>query len=118
LLNAVYDGSTTFATSTSPNVNQTVNKIASSTALTSQPNPSAQGQLVTFTATVTAAAGTPTGVVKFKRGTVLLGTVTLSGGVATFSTSTLPRGNELITATYGGATNWLGSSGSMTQVVQ
>jgi hypothetical protein len=47
-----------------------------------------------------------------------LGTATLSGGVATFTTSTLPVGSSTITANYGGTANYSTSSASVTQVVQ
>jgi hypothetical protein len=58
------------AGSTSPVLTQTVNKVGTNTALTSSPNPSAVGQAVTFTATVTSASGggTPIGTVTFMDG--------------------------------------------------
>jgi len=118
-INAVYSGDTNFATSTSPNLNQKVNKIASTTTLASSMNPSTLGQSVTFTATVTAASGTPTGTITFKSGSTTLGTATLSGGMATFATSTLPSGSNSIKASYGGSTNYLTSSSvALIQVVQ
>jgi len=61
---------------------------------------------------------TATGNVKFMRGAVGLGTVTLSGGVATVTTTTLPAGSDPITANYLGAMNYGTSSASLTQVVQ
>jgi hypothetical protein len=70
---------------------------------------------VTFTATVSAlapATGTPTGMVEFKDGGTTIDTATLSGGVATFKTSTLMVGTHTITATYLGDTNFLGSVSS------
>jgi hypothetical protein len=51
----------------------------------------------------------------FYDGTTLLKTVTLSGGKAKFTTSTLTSGTHSITATYNGST---GSSASLTQTVQ
>src|SRR2546427_686274 len=65
-LTATYNGSATFATSTSPVVTQIVNApaaAATSTSLSSTPNPSTVGQTVTLSATVTSAAGVPTGTV-------------------------------------------------------
>jgi len=74
---------------------------------------------VIFTATVTAASGTPTGTVTFKKGTTVLGTATLSVGMASFGTSTLPSGSNSITASYGGSTNYTGSrSAAVAQVVR
>ena len=52
------------------------------------------------------------------RGAVGLGTVTLSGGVATVTTTTLPAGSDPITANCLGTTNYGPSSASLTQVVQ
>jgi hypothetical protein len=118
-LNALYNGDSNFATSTSPPLSQKVNKLATTTALTSALNPSHQGQTVTFTAAVTAASGAPAGTVTFKNGSTKLGTVALSGGVATFATVSLPSGTDSITAVYGGETNDLGStSPKLSQVVQ
>src|ERR1700687_1139123 len=45
-------------------------------------------------------------------------TAALGGGVATFTTSTLPAGSSRITANYGGTPNYSASSASVTQVVQ
>jgi Bacterial Ig-like domain (group 3) len=90
---------------------------ATTTALTSTPNPSTLGQSVTFTATVSSSSGTPTGKVTFKDGTTTLGTVTLTSGVATFATSTLTHGKHKITARYGGSSKFAPSSVSLTQTV-
>ncbi|HLZ00021.1 MAG TPA: Ig-like domain repeat protein [Candidatus Angelobacter sp.] len=96
---------------------QVVNKANTATAVTSSQNPSALGQSVTFTATVSAVApgtGTPTGTVTFLDGGSPIGTGTLSGGVATFTTSALAAGNHTITTSYGGDANFNGSTGSLT----
>ena len=83
----------------------------SATTLISSLNPSALGQAVTFTATVTSSAtGTPTGTVTFQDGASALGTGTLSGGTATFTTSGLTAGTRSITAIYGGDANFTGST--------
>lgn len=89
------------------------------TTLTSDHNPSTYGQSVTFAATVTSAAGTPTGTVTFKDGGTTLGTGTLDGsGQATLTTSSLPAGMHSITAVYSGTDNYLSSSsGVLTQTV-
>jgi hypothetical protein len=80
--------------------------IATTTALTSSANPSAAGNNVTFTATVTAGA---TGTVVFRDGTTLLGHDTLTSGVATLTTSSLSQGTHTINASYEGAGDFLGS---------
>ena len=117
-ITAVYNGSTSFTTSTSPALSQVVNKAGTTTTLTSSLNPSTVGTSVTFTATVAPQfSGTPAGSVKFKDGTTTLGTVTLSGGVATFTTSTLTKGTHQISAAYGGSASFNTSSASLTQTV-
>ena len=74
-------------------------------SLTLLRNPAAYGTWATFTATVrrTFAEGVPTGTVTFMNGTTLLGTAPLdSNGVATYSTKSLPVGQDIISASYGG----------------
>ena len=80
--------------------------------LTVTPNPAAVNQSVTFTATVsTAIAGVPpTGSVKFSVSNVVVGTAALSGGVASFSTSTMTAGTHTIVATYLGDANYLSTA--------
>jgi len=80
------------------------------TTLTSSINPSPQGQLVTLTAAVSPSAAT--GVVMFRDATDTLGTGTLSGGKATFSTSSLSAGSHSISAVYSGDGNSSGSTSS------
>ena len=68
-------------------------------------NPSKVGQPVTFTAQVTASiagVGSPTGSVTFRDGTTVLGVVNLSGGRASFTTSSLSVGNHRIQFRYSG----------------
>jgi len=106
---AYYLGDTTFNPSHSdPPYEQVVVKKDTTTALTSDVNPSVFGQTVTFTATVLVVApapGTPTGTVEFRQGTTVLGTGTLNAsGVATFSTSALSVGTHPVVAYYLGST--------------
>jgi len=89
----------------------------SSASLVSSQNPSAVGQLVTFTATITGSPGTPTGTVTFTDGATTLGTVPLAGGNASLTTSSLSAGTHTITATYGGDANFAASSASLQQAV-
>ncbi|MFE2750328.1 Ig-like domain repeat protein, partial [Streptomyces scopuliridis] len=94
------DGSTLYVTDNSDNsvtVTATV-PFPTTTALTSAPDPSVFGEAKTLTATVTSSSGTPTGTVSFFDGATLLGTGTLSGGVATFTTSALSVGSHPLTA--------------------
>ncbi len=103
---AVYGGDNNFAGSTAA-VTQVKNPAATSSAVVSSLSPAIFGQLVTFTATVTSAGGTPTGTVTFKDGTASLGTGTLNAsGQAVFGTAALLAGNHSITAVYGGDNNF------------
>jgi hypothetical protein len=101
-IKATYAGDATFKPSTG-RVKQVVVKYPTTTALTSSPNPSAYGQAVTFTATVTPSGPyVPTGKIKFMDVGVLFGSATLSGGVATLTYSKLLVGTHTITAQYVG----------------
>jgi uncharacterized repeat protein (TIGR03803 family) len=85
---------------------------ATTTTLTSSPNPSTHGQSVTFTAVVNSSKGVPPDgeAVSFMQGATVLGTGTLSGGSAVFMTSTLAVGTHSITAAYGGDSTFAAST--------
>jgi large repetitive protein len=104
-LTAVYSGDATYAPSTSAARVQTVNVANSKTTLSANPAPpAAAGETVTFTATITPALAT--GSVQFMDGNkTLIGTASVSNGVAVFSTSSLDSGNHSITADYLGDRN-------------
>jgi hypothetical protein len=89
---------------------QTVNLAATTTALTVSTNSSLYGQAVTFTATVASPAGTPTGTVTFANDGNALGTVGLTNGQTTVTTSALPIGDHTIAASYTGDANFVASS--------
>ena len=99
----------------------TIAQDATTTYLNASPNPSVLGQSVIFTATISPnspGSGTPTGSVTFEDGTTTLGTETLTGGAASFTTSNLTVASHSITAVYGGDANFVAStSTSLTQVV-
>src|SRR5262249_19930890 len=65
----------------------------------------------------TPASGTPGGTVTFVEGATPLATATLSGGVATFTSSTLSVGSHVVQATYAGDASFTGSSGTTSQSV-
>ena len=110
----------------SVNVNNFVNNFASgavsltatTTTLTVAPATSSFGQQVTFTTTVTGTGGTPTGTVTFTSTNtgVSLGTATLSGGVATVKTTSLPTGTFTVTANYSGDAIFAASSSTAVSV--
>lgn len=120
-ITASYAGNANYAGSASSTLVQIVAQNATTTALSSSPNPSAPGQSVTFTVTVVKSGGSgqPTGTVTFKEGATTLGTATLdAAGSASFSTVALGVGSHAITAAYGGDGNFLASASSvLTQVV-
>jgi len=92
-------------------VNVTVNKASTTTTVTaSVVSPSTYGTQVIYTATVTPSAGTETGTVTFQDGGIPLGSGALSGGTATYTTSTLAAGSHSITAVYSGDANYNGGS--------
>ncbi len=120
-ITASYSGDAHFSPGTAALV-QFVHAKGSSTTLVSSPNPSQTDQLVTFTATVTAAppaSGTPTGMVTFQDGPIVLAQVPLnSSGLASFSTTGLTLGNHTVTAVYASDSNFAASSGNTVQAVQ
>jgi hypothetical protein len=76
-----------------------------------------QGQSVTLSATVASATtGTPIGTVSFFDNGTPLGTATLANGAATYSTTKLPSGNNAITASYSGDTNFTAATASAVSV--
>ena len=106
-ITAVYSGDANDKTSTGTG-KLTVGKDTTKTTLASSANPAVPGQSVTFTATVAVqspGAGTTTGTVTFKDGATVLKTVAVSGGVASFTTSSLALGGHSITASYAGDAN-------------
>jgi len=115
---AVYTGDASNLRSTSTPLTQVVLQATSTATISSSPNPSTQGQAVTFTVRITSPTVTPAGPVTFTSGKTVLGTAQLNGGKTTFSISTLPVGSDKITVTYYGNSNIAGSVASLTQTVQ
>jgi hypothetical protein len=94
-------------TSASGSVSLTVAKATPTNALGSSATEVLARTSVTFTATVSSPASTPSGSVHFFDGATSLGSaVTLAGGVATLTTSSLTVGNHSITAAYSGDSNF------------
>ena len=113
-ITAVYSGDSTFETSTSSILSQTVNKDGTTATVTSSAPTAVVGQRVVLTAAVTAnspGSGKPTGTVTFYQGTTFLGQGTLnSSGNASLAISSLPLGSDSITATYAGDGHYLGTT--------
>jgi hypothetical protein len=127
VLTSVYSGDPLHSGSTSPMVTLTVTPDTVTSIITSSQEPAAQGQPVTFTATLTGIYGPPTiagsgpvgyylppaGVLTFYTGTTVIGTGTLTpnaNGIsssATFTTSSLPLGINPISISYPGSASFL-----------
>ena len=107
-------GNANYTAATAVTQSVVVNKANTATSRVSSANPAIFGQPVTFTATISPVApstGTPTGTVQFSvNGSAVGSPVTLSGGQATYSSSTLAIGSDSITAVYSGDSNFIGSA--------
>jgi hypothetical protein len=95
-------------------VTVTVNKATPGITLAASASSAYVTNSVTFTATLSSSASAPTGTVSFYDGTTMLGSGTLSAGVATYSTSSLAAGSHSITAIYSGDSNFLAVTSSIT----
>jgi hypothetical protein len=118
-ITAVYSGDANFVPSISPVFVQTVNPAASSTTVSSAPNPSQCNQTIVLSAKVNSATGAiPTGKVAFKEGTSTIGTVALSSGAASLSVSNLAVRQHSIVAVYSGSPSFSAStSAAITQTI-
>jgi hypothetical protein len=118
-IKATYAGDAAFQPS-SGRVTQVVNQYPTTTALSSNLNPSRYGQAVTFIAQVTSTGpNRPTGKAWFKDGTTSIGMVKLSGGVATLTKVWLAVGTHPLTVQYlGDAASAKSTSPVLDQVVQ
>jgi hypothetical protein len=110
-MTATYNGSVSFAASTSAVLTQTVNLPASATYLTPVANPVVYGQALTLVASVQPPrSGTATGTVTFFDGATSLGMANVSNNTAQLSVSTLSLGSHSLTAQYSGNPNYAGST--------
>jgi hypothetical protein len=129
-ITAAYQGDADYASSVSPAVTETVNKIATSVAVSPSANPATAGAAVVFAVTVTAANSTSpniaiTGQVTLMDGATAIGSATLAAlgsGPATatvnISLSTLSTGSHAITAVYNGDANYLtATSGAVSESI-
>jgi sugar lactone lactonase YvrE len=122
-ITASYSGDSSNASSVSSTLVEVVRDATAptTTTLIASANPAQAGATLRLTATLSVPAidqgeGSPTGNVTFLDGSTTLGTAPLSGGIATFSTSSLAVGAHTITASYAGVTGF-GPSNSAPLVV-
>jgi hypothetical protein len=112
-ITAIYEGDANYIGSVSPVLNQVVDQDSTTTSLTVSSNPSLAGQPLELTATVQGTNpgfGPPTGNVLFMDGPTTIGSGTLSGGVATFTSAALAAGSHTLSTVYIGDRNFTGST--------
>jgi hypothetical protein len=123
-VDASYGGDAVFLSSISSTVPLRAAAVPTSLSLAVSPSSSAlSGQALTLTATlnpfnVTGPPSTTTDgkTVNFYNNTTLIGTGTLSSGVATFTTSLLPAGTDPLKATFPGTVDYGSSTSSIVSV--
>jgi hypothetical protein len=114
-VSAQYSGDANYNPSSAAPVAQTVTAVTTTT-LTTTPNSSTYGQSVTLRATIS--PSNATGAVQFFQGATLVGTASVSAGIAQLVTATLPAGTLSLTASYSGnATNAASTSAPKSFVV-
>jgi hypothetical protein len=96
----------------------TINPIATTTVLTASPaSPQFAGTVITLRAVVTPPVAT--GSVEFKVGSTVLGTQSVSGGVASLPTAALPVGSDTLVAIFTPSTaDYSGSTGTASFTVK
>ena len=114
-ITATYSGDPTFGSSSSdPPVDVSVVETPTVVTVSSPGDPIVLGQSNTFTATISSSAAGATGTVQFVDNGIMIGSGTVSGGRAMFTTSSLALGAHPITAVYEGDDDFVGSSSTNT----
>ena len=118
-LSATYSGDPNYAAAGPITRTYTVTAAAAPIKLTSSANPATDCKPVDFSVSVTGTSGVkPTGKVELKKGTLVLATATLNNAAAKLSTSALPVGTNMLTASYSGdARNGASTSPATKQIV-
>ena len=122
-ITAVYAGTANYTTSTSPAFTQTVVQGTTTTTVISSANPTTAGLALTYTATFVVAGGTaitPGGTVAFTDGSTVLcaaAPVTAQSATCVVPATVQTTGTHPITAIYSGDANFVGSTGTLSQVV-
>jgi len=115
-LSITYSGDSTFGAATSSVQTLTISLVTPTVTLT-VPASAVAGASVTMSAMVTGTGGTPTGTVTFKDGTTTLSVQTLSGGAASYTTSSLTAGAHSITVSYSGDSLFAAATTTSTQTI-
>jgi hypothetical protein len=117
-LSATYSGDGNYLAAGPITRTYTVTAAASKITLTSSANPATSCKPVVFSVSVTGTSSVkPTGKVQLKKGTTVLAIATLNEGKATFSTSSLTSGTNVLTANYGGDAEFGASTSEFKQVI-
>ncbi len=122
---ATFNGSSSFAASTSGTLSETVVPATTTLTLAATPNPANQNQSVAFTSVFTAPLSTeiPTGTITVLDGATPFATAPFTGNplsntvTVNVATSTLSIGTHIITATYPGSPNFLAAASTPITVV-
>ncbi|NYF91012.1 Ig-like domain repeat protein [Tunturiibacter empetritectus] len=122
-IRAVYGGDANNGASSSAPVQETIEQINTTTAVTSNASTAPAGSSIQLNATITPKSSVPsspiTGTVTFMDGTTTLGAATVSGGTVTITLNSLAVGQHTIFAIYGGSSIYAGSiSTTIVQKVQ
>ncbi len=99
---AAYGGSTDDAAGNSPTVHIAVTAAATSITLKASTTKDNYGASVEFTATVTSAGGKPSGAVTFLANGSSLGSIDVTSGVGSLSSTAPPVGDNSVVAEYAG----------------
>jgi large repetitive protein len=87
-------------------------RTSSKTSGSAVPATTTWGRVVTYSATVSATGGAPSGTVTFTVGSISLCTAPIASGHASCTATTAPVGTDTVTATYGGSSVYATSSGT------
>jgi len=105
-LTAVYQGDSSYLTSTSASLVETISLATTGLTLASPASPVDVGTTVTFTSVLTGNGIAPTGALTLRDGSAVIATQNVTNtGTFTFSISTLVIGTHTLTAQYAGDTN-------------
>jgi hypothetical protein len=118
-ITAVYGGDANRSGSTSKKLRQVVKKVATTTTLSSMPNPSISGQTVFLMAVVSAGFEGPAdgGTVTFMTGQTVLGTAPFAPPYATISVTLVKVGITPIWAVYGDSPYYANSTSNVVKQV-
>lgn len=103
-ITAVYSGDSSNQSATSSAISVSVGQASPSLSLSASDTTATFPQPITLTATLSGGVS-PTGTVTFKDGSTTLGTATISGSTASFTTTDLSVGDHTVTAVYSGDDN-------------